>query len=73
MFYSIILVNIFVSFVFYILFKDIKSLFICHKVLGVSTIIQSFWGYKNSYIIYYQTTYTCYYFFFSPKTDKFLI
>jgi len=69
-FLNVLFKNIFVLFVFYILFRDIKSLFICHKVLGVSIIIQSFWGYKNSYINYYQAAYTCYYFFFTKAQEQ---
>ena len=52
MFYSTVLVNAFVSFVFYVLFRDIKIFSICHRVLGVPTIIWPSWGYKSSYIAY---------------------
>jgi len=52
MFYSTVLVNTFVSFVFHVFFRDIKSFYICHRVLGVPTIIWPSWGYKSSYIAY---------------------
>ena len=52
MFYSTVLVNAFVSFVFYVLFRDIKIFSICHRVLGVPTIIWPSWGYRNSYTAY---------------------
>jgi len=52
MFYSTVLVNTFVSFVFHVLFRDIKSFSICHGVLGVPTIIWPSWGYRSSYIAY---------------------
>ena len=52
MFYSTVLVNTFVSFVFHVFFRDIKSFSICHRVLGVPTIIWPSWGYRSSYIAY---------------------
>ena len=52
MFYSTVLVNAFVSFVFHVLFRDIKIFSICHRVLGVPTIIWPSWGYRSSYTAY---------------------